>query len=59
MKTIYPNLELNSKGVNTPVDKQGKTPLDYIPNVVEAFKMTKKGSNYYPRILVQNAPNGS
>ena len=30
MKTIYPDLELRSNRVNTPVDKQRKTPLDYI-----------------------------
>ena len=47
MKTICPELKLSSKGVNTPGDKQGKTPLNYIPNVVEAFKRIKKGSNYY------------
>ena len=51
MKTIYCDLELNSKGIDTPVDKK-KTPLDYIPNVIVAFKRIKKGSNYYRRILV-------
>ena len=58
MKTMYPELEVSSKGVSTPVDKQGKTPLDYIPNVVEALKRIKKGSNYYWRILVKKKPKG-
>ena len=47
MKTLYPDLELRSNGVNTPVDIHGKSPLDYIPNVVDAFKRIKKGSNYF------------
>ena len=46
-KTIYPDLELRSNGESTPVDKQGKTPLDYIVNIVEVFKRIKKGFNYY------------
>ena len=58
MKTIYPDLELRSNGVSPPVDKHGKTPLDYIPNVVEAFKRIKKWSHYYRRILVQKKPKG-
>ena len=53
MERVYPNLTLKSTGVSTPVDKHGKTPLDYVPNIVEAFKRIKKGSSYYRRILVQ------
>ena len=53
MERVYPNLILKSTGVSTPVDKQGKTPLDYVPNIVDAFKRIKKGSSYYRRILVQ------
>ena len=37
---------------------KGKTPLDYIPNVVEAFKRIKNLSNYYRKILVQKKPKG-
>ena len=46
MKSRYPDLELRSNAVNTPVDKQGRTPLDYNSNVIDAFKRIKKGSNY-------------
>ena len=53
MKTIYPELELRSNGVSTPVNEQAKAPLDYIPILVDAFQRIKKGSNYYRRILVQ------
>ena len=42
MEKVYPELKLKSKGVDTPVDKQGKTPLDYVPNIVDAFKRIKK-----------------
>ena len=52
MKTTYPDLELGYNRVNTPVDKQVKTPIDYIPNVVDAFKRI----NYYRKILVQKKP---
>ena len=38
MEKVYPDLKLKSTGVSTPVDKLGKTPLDYVPNIVEAFK---------------------
>ena len=58
MEKVYPGLKLKSKGVVTPVDKLGKTPLDYISNVIEAFKRIKKGSSYYRRILVQKKPMG-
>ena len=58
MRNLYPELKLKSKGVVTPVDKQGKTPLDYVPNIIEAFNRIKKGSNYYRRILVQKKPMG-
>ena len=59
MRTIYPDLELSSKGVNTPVDQQVKARLDYIPNVVEVFKRIKQGFNYYRRILVRKSQKGS
>ena len=55
---MYPDLELRSNGVSTPFEKQKKTLLNYIPNVVEAFKGIRKVSNYYRRILVQNKPKG-
>ena len=58
MEKVYPELKLNSKGVVTPIDKSGKTPLDYIDNVADAFKRIKKGSSYYRRILVQKKPMG-
>ena len=58
MKTIYPELELRTNGVSTPVTEQRKTPLDYIPNVVDAFQRIKKGFKYYKRILVQKKPKG-
>ena len=58
MEKVYPGLKLKSKGVSTPVDKLGKTPLDYISNVNEAFSRIKKGSSYYRRILVQKKPMG-
>ena len=58
MKIIYPDLELRSNGLSTQVDKQVKTPLNYIPNVVEASKRIKKGSNFYRRILVEKKPKG-
>jgi len=32
MEKVYPDLKLKSTGVSTPVDKLGKTPLDYVPN---------------------------
>ena len=58
MEKVYPGLKLKSKGVSIPVDKLGKTPLDYISNVAEAFSRIKKGSSYYRRILVQKKPMG-
>ena len=48
MEKVYPGLKLNSKGVVTPVDKLGKTPLDYISNVVDAFKRIKKRVQLLP-----------
>ena len=53
MKSRYSDLELRSNGINTPVDKQGRTLLDYISNVVDVFKRITKGSKYYRTILVQ------
>ena len=38
MEKVYPELKLKSKGVDTPVDIQDKTPLDYVPKIVDAFK---------------------
>ena len=58
LKNMHPDLKLSPNRVKTSVDKQGKSPLDYIPNVVEAFQRIKKGSNYYGRILVQQKPKG-
>ena len=58
MKNMYPDLELRSNGVSTPFEKQKKTLLNYIPNVVEAFKGIRKVSNYYRRILVKKKPKG-
>ena len=58
MEKVYPELKLKSKGVVTPVDKQGKTPLDYVPNIIEAFIQIKKGSSYYRSLLVQKKPMG-
>ena len=58
MEKVYPGLKLKSIGVVTPVNKLGKTPLEYISNVAEAFKRIKKGSNYYRRILMQKRPMG-
>ena len=58
MEKVCPELKLKSKGVDTPVDKQGKTPLDYVSNIVEAFKRIKKTSSYYRMILVQKKPLG-
>merc|ERR1712079_681868 len=58
MEKVYTGLKLKSKGVSTPVDKLGKTPLDCISNVNEAFIRIKKGSSYYRRILVQKKPMG-
>ena len=58
MRNLYPELKLKSKGVVTPVDKQGKTPLNYVPNIIESFIRIKKGSNHYRRILVQKKPMG-
>ena len=56
MKSKYPDLELRSNGVNIPVEKLGRSPLDYIHCVVGAFKSIKKLSNYYWTILVQKKP---
>ena len=42
MEKVYPELKVKSKGVDTPVEKQSKTPLDYVPNIVDAFKGIKK-----------------
>ena len=58
MEKVYPELKLKSTGVSTLVDKLGKTPLDYVPNVIDAFKRVKKWSSYYRRILVQKKPMG-
>ena len=58
MEKVYTGLKLKSKGVVSPVEKLGKTPLDYVSNVIQAFKRIKKGSSYYRRILVQKKPMG-
>ena len=41
LEKVYHQLKLKSKGVDTPVDKQGKPLLDYVSNIVEAFKRIK------------------
>ena len=57
-KARNPGLELNSNLVRTPIDKHGRTPIDYIPCVVEAFKGIKKRSSYNRRILLKYKPPG-
>ena len=52
----YPGQEPNE--VVTPVDKHGRTRLNYIPCVVGAFKKIKKGSRYYRRIIAQKKSMG-
>ena len=44
-KARNPGLEFN--GVATHVDKHGRTPLNYILCIVEAFKRIKKGTSDY------------
>ena len=44
-KARHPGLELSSNVFVTPIDKHGRTPLDYIVYVVEAFRRTKKWSS--------------
>ena len=55
-KSRHPGLEVSSNVIVTPIDKHGRTPLDYILCVVEAFKRTKKWSSYNRRIILQNKP---
>ena len=50
MEKVYPNLKLKSTRVSSPVDKQGKTPLDYVPNIVEAFKRIKKAIRIFGKV---------
>ena len=49
-------LKLSSNSVVTPIDKHGRTPLDYILCVVKAFKRTKKWSGYNRRIILLKKP---
>ena len=39
----FEKMWLNSKGVEVPTDKQGKTPMNVAPCVAEVFKRIKKG----------------
>jgi len=39
---LNPFLSLTSNGVTLPTEKTGKTPLDYIPCVSEAFKELRR-----------------
>ena len=41
-KRSNPGLRLTSTGFTLPSDKTSKTPLDYVPCVIEAFKQTKR-----------------
>ena len=51
-------IELKSQGVKIPIDKHGRTPLDLIPCIAEAFKKIKKGSGNYRRILLSQKLKG-
>ena len=37
----------------------GRTPLNYIPFVIKTFKIIKRGSSYYRRIILKQKPPGS
>ena len=37
----------------------GRTPLDYVPCISEAFKRITKASSYYRRILLLHEPKGA
>ena len=39
--------------------RTGKTPLDYVPCISEAFQRITKGSSYYRRILLLHKPKGT
>ena len=56
---MYPGLSLTLAGVTLPSNKMGKTPLDYIPCVSEAFKRINKASSYYRRIILIQNPRGT
>ena len=43
---------------SNPSEKTGKTPLDYVPCISEAFQRITKGSSYYRRILLLHNPKG-
>ena len=58
-KVRNPGMELNSNGVRIPVDKCGRTPLNYIPCLDKAIKRIKKGSSCYRRILLKQKLPGS
>ena len=57
-KARNPGLELSSNGDTTPIDKYGRTPLNYVPRVIKVLKRIKKGSSYYRRIFKQKKPPG-
>ena len=52
------DLALKSTGVTLPSEKTGRTPLDYVPCISEAFKRITNGSSYYTRILLLHKPKG-
>ena len=54
-----PGGTLPSTGVTLSSDKTGKTPLDYVSCVSEAFKRIKKGSRKHRRILLKQKPRGT
>ena len=58
-KVRNPGMELNSNGVRIPVDKCGRTPLNYIPCLDKAIKRIEKGSSCYRRILLKQKLPGS
>ena len=51
-------MKLKSQGVKIFTDKHGRTPLDLIPCIAEAFKKIKKGSGNYKRILLSQNLKG-
>ena len=44
---------------SNPSEKTGKTPLDYVPCISEAFQRITKGSSYYRWILLLPKPKGT
>ena len=54
-----PELSLTLKGVSLPSEKTGKTPIDYVKCLSEAFERIQKGSGYYRRILLLHKPKNT